>query len=186
MARQNQKRQPSSPHRAKSCPERSEGRLLLAAKGCGERRQALPRLSTQKTGARSALRHKDELPASDDPLGTTGVTTLAEAADRPWFPTSQRRYERDGGEARSTDRRGAGYVASCSAGTRQRSACTTGIRSAQGRACQSASRKFRHSSGGSDRRNQVADAFTTSPLFRASFDSAMFFLLVKLRLCYGA
>lgn len=35
---------------------------LSRRKGCGERRQALPRLSPQKTRARAALRHKDELP----------------------------------------------------------------------------------------------------------------------------
>src|SRR5713101_7897968 len=31
----------------------------------------------------------------------------------------------------------------------------------------------------------MSNAFRTSALFRASFDSAMFLLLVKLRLCYG-
>ena len=33
--------------------------------------------------------------------------------------------------------------------------------------------------------NNVSNAFRTSALFRASFDSAMFLLLVKLRSCYG-
>jgi hypothetical protein len=73
--------------------------------------------SAPLTVSRQITRSKSSVPArripislvlvADDPLATAGVTTLAEAADCPWFPTSQCRYRRDGGEARSTDRCGA-------------------------------------------------------------------------------